>query len=93
MIVGERTQLVFFLRKKLLDKLLESRVELGIVAAGIGQQEAALLDVLAKVLPGHGIELGSPVAIEEDDGRLQEVGDRGDGGIDDLPGEQAFPVV
>ena len=66
--------------------------------SGLEQQASAkmkppLLDVLAQVLLGQGIELGGLVAVEEDDGCLEEVGDGGGGGIDDLPGEQVFPVA
>ena len=33
------------------------------------------------------------MSVEEDDGGLEEVGDGGDGGVDDLPGEEALPVA
>ena len=93
MVIGKGSELVLFLGEELLHELLEAGIELGAGAAGVGEQEAALLDVLAEVLLGLGTELGDAVAIEEDDGGLEEVGDGGESGIDDLPGEQVFPVA
>ena len=92
-VVGEGPELVLLLGEELLHELLEAGVELGAGAAGVGEEEAPLLDVVAEVLLGQGVELGGLVAVEEDDGRLEEVGDGGDGGIDDLPGEEVFPVA
>ena len=78
-VVGKGPQLELFLGEEVLHKLLESLVEIGVGAAGVGEQEPALLDVVAEVLPGQGVELGDLVSVEEDDGCLEEVGDGGDG--------------
>ena len=51
----------------------EALVELLVAAAGVGEQEAALLDVVADVLPGRGGELRGVVAVEEEDRRLEQV--------------------
>ncbi len=67
-------------------------VELRAAAAGLGEDEAALLDVVAEVLLAERGEFGGLVAVEEEDGGLQQVLDGGDVGVDDLPGEQVLPV-
>ena len=52
----------------------------GLAAAGLGEDEAPLLDVVAEVLPAPAaVELGGLVAVEEDDRGLEQVLDGGDG--------------
>ena len=63
---GERPELVLLLGEDLLHQLLEALVELRTAAAGVGEDEAPLLDELAEVLPGRGGELGRVVAVEEE---------------------------
>ena len=92
-VIGKGPELVLFFGEEFLHELLEPDVEFGAGAAGIGEEEPALLDVVAEVLLGEAIELGDLVSVEENDGRLKEVGDRGKGRIDDLPGEEVFPVA
>jgi len=89
-IIWERSKLVLILGEDLLHQGPEALIEIGVGAAGVGEEEPALLDVVAEVLLGQGVKLGDLVSVEEDDGRLEEVGDGGDGGIDDLPGEDVF---
>ena len=55
-VVGEGLELVLRLGEELLHELLEAGVELGAGAAGVGEEEAPLLDVLAEVLLGLGVE-------------------------------------
>ena len=93
MIFRKRTQLVVLFGKDLFHELFEAGVELAAAAAGVGEDEAALLDEVPEVLPCQSSEFGRLVAVEEDDRRLEQLGNAGDGGIDDLPGEQVFPVV
>src|SRR5208337_3784874 len=92
-IIGKGPKLEALIGEEFLHELLESGIEIGAGAAGVGEEEPALLDVVAEVLLGQDIELGDLVSVEEDDGRLEEVGDGGESGIDDLPGEEVFPVA
>ena len=54
MLGRERAELEFRLGEDLLHQPPEALVELLVAAAGVGEEEAALLDVLAEVLPGRG---------------------------------------
>ena len=51
-VLGKGPELVLLLGEELLHELLEAGVELGAGAAGVGEEEAALLDVVAEVLAG-----------------------------------------
>ena len=53
-VVGEGLELVLLLGEELLHELLEAVVELRAGAAGVGEEEAPLLDVVAEVLDGLG---------------------------------------
>ena len=93
MVLGEGPQLVFRLGEDLRHQLLESLVKLFAAATGLGEQKSPLLDELAQVLLGDGRKLGGMMAVEEDDRGLEQLRQRGDAGIDDLPGQQALPVA
>ncbi len=60
-------------RGRSLHQLLEALVELAAAAAGLGEEEAPLLDVFAQVLLGDGRKLGGLVAVEEDDRGLEQL--------------------
>src|SRR5208337_473134 len=92
-IIWERSKLVLVQGEDHLHQGPEALIEIGVGATGVGEDETTVLDVVAEVLLSDGIELGDFVSVEEDDGRLKEVCDGGDGGIDDLPGEEVFPVA
>ncbi len=79
MLGRERAELEFLLGEDLLHEPPKALVELLVAAAGIGEEKAALLDILADVLPGHTIEFGSTVSVEEEDRRLEQILDRGIG--------------
>ena len=66
-LLGEGPELVLVLGEDLLHEPLEAVVELRGAAAGVGEEEAALLDVVAEVLPRGVVELGGLVAVEEED--------------------------
>ena len=51
-VLGEGLELVLVLGEDLLHEPLEAVVELAGAAAGLGEEEAALLDVVAEVLAG-----------------------------------------
>ena len=56
MIRRKRSKLIFLLGEDLLDQPLEALVEFSAAAAGLGEDEAPLLDELAEVLPGRGLK-------------------------------------
>ena len=89
-ILGERPKLVGFLGEDFRHQLLEASVELEAAATGLGEDETPLLDEITQVLPGDRRKLRSVVAVEEDDGGLKQVWNRGDVGVDDLPGQRLF---
>ena len=92
MVLGEGVQRLGVLGEEPADELPEAPVELGARAAGLGHDEAPLVDVVAEGPLGLGGELGGLVPVEVEDRGLQEVLDGGGGGVDDLPGQQVLPV-
>src|SRR5262249_4139281 len=84
---------VGILRKDLLHQFIEALVEFRAATAGLGKDETPLLDVAAEVLLAFLGEFGGDVAVEEENGSLEKVFNGGDVGVDDLPGDQAFPVT
>src|SRR5262249_34412124 len=86
-------ELVLFLRKDLTHQKPEASVKFGIAAARLGEQETSLLDEVAQVFPGDLGKLWCMVTVEEDDRGLKQIRNRGEVRIDDLPGQQVFPVT
>ncbi len=93
MLRRQLAELVLLLGEDVLDQEAEALVELVLAAAGVDEQEAALIDVVADVLAGRLGELGHAMAVEEEDRGLEQVLHRRAVGIDDLPGQEALPVA
>src|SRR5271156_876936 len=93
MILGERFELVFFLRKNLLHQLFETLVKLRLAATRFGENKTSLLDVFAQISAGKLRKLRRVVAVEVNDRGLKQLGYGGDTRLDDLPGQEVFPVA
>ena len=89
----EWSERVFVLRKDLLHQALEASVKFRFATTGFSENETALLDVFAEISERNHGKLGFVVAIEVGDWGLKQIGHCGDAGIEDLPGQQGFPVA
>ena len=93
MVLGEGAELVLRLGKDLLHQLLEALVELGLPQQASAKRKPPCSTYSRRFCLAIGRKLGGVVAVEEDDGGLEQLRNRGDVGIDDLPGQQALPVA
>src|SRR5271165_285801 len=93
MIGGQRSELELFTGEELYHQPFEALVECPIAAAGIGEDETSLFDKFAEVGRGLGRKIRRFVAVEESNGRLEHLLKVGVFGVDDLPGEEVFPVL